>query len=335
MMDHDPEITEDDDPIHVLDLPQLYQKPSAAALNQALALLASTHAGFCRDLDDAPKVHPEGVTRYLTNIIASPLAWLPDDSLREAIWERASSCLAQRSGRTAMGDMTRSFAIPVTGDRTFDISLREPGLTGDDLGHKTWASSFVLAKALHGGLRVSLPQAAFHNESSSPAVLELGAGTGLVGLAAAAAWRTRVLLTDLPEIHANLQHNVKSNADIIREQGGEALSGTLDWRQPERLFHGEQLHPTKVKFSVVIAADPIYSSDHPRLLVDAAAFWLAERDGLLLLAYPLREAYHTQFEELERLLRVKGFSCSKELEVEAMDDWKDVVKHMVSVWCWK
>jgi hypothetical protein len=89
--------------LSVFDLPQLYQKPSGTDLVKALALLSLKPRTFGTTADvvvKGPAVQPEGVTRYLTSIIASSLAWLDTDELREAIWDAASARLSERSGRT-------------------------------------------------------------------------------------------------------------------------------------------------------------------------------------------------------------------------------------------
>lgn len=87
--------------IVVLDLPQLYQKPSGTELVRALALLCLQPRtfGITADVAKGPAVQPAGVTRYLTSIIASSLAWLETDELREAIWDAAGARLSERSGR--------------------------------------------------------------------------------------------------------------------------------------------------------------------------------------------------------------------------------------------
>lgn len=86
----------------VLDLPQLYQKPSGTDLVKALALLSLQPRTFgtTADVVKGPAVQPAGVTRYLTSMIASPLAWLDTEELREAIWDAAAARLSERSGRT-------------------------------------------------------------------------------------------------------------------------------------------------------------------------------------------------------------------------------------------
>lgn len=316
----------------VLDLPQLYQKPAVEELQHALDSLQYILTDFS-DADNTIQVHPEGVTRYLTSIIASPLVWIDDDKHKEQIWEKASHCLTQRSGRTAMGDMTRSFQIPTATGYT-PIKMHEPGLTGDDLGHKTWSSSFELAKALHTIHFDCLEHPSSDNRSIK--VLELGAGTGLVGLAAALVWRTAILLTDLPEIAANLERNVQANNEPLTQADAYACSGTLDWKSPEDLTVINERYSPTTKFKIIMAADPIYSPQHPRLLVNALSSWLDRgSDSGVVLAYPLREAYVPQIEDLRHRLSVAGLASIEERTVEGRDDWADTVSHVISIWRWR
>ena len=144
-----------------------------------------------------------------------------------------------------MPEMTRPWVIPASSslpEVKFDI--REPPLTGDNLGLKTWGTSYVVAKKLEvfgiqhldhfftnsgaltacAGKRSLLPDAK---------VLELGAGTGLVGISAGAIWGADVYLTDLQDIAENLRFNVEKNAAIVSEFGGHISSGVLDWREPD------------------------------------------------------------------------------------------------------
>lgn len=113
---------------------------------------------------------------------------------------------------------------------SFDLVIKEPPLTGDNLGLKTWGSSYVFAQMLHTIGESSLSHLVGQsNRQIRPAVLELGSGTGLLGLAAAAVWRTRVILSDLPEILPNLSYNIEQNRHMIEERGGTVESGTLTW----------------------------------------------------------------------------------------------------------
>jgi hypothetical protein len=153
------------------------------------------------------------------------------------------------SYRKAMGELTRKWVIP-----SFDalpeltFTIREPPMTGDNLGLKTWGTAFVVAKKLEYikktylghllGSRVTYDKKAT-TRSSDIQVLELGSGTGLVGIAAAAIWGVDVTLTDLPEIQDNLQYNINQNLQVVSGQLGAHMSGEiLDWRDlnasPER-----------------------------------------------------------------------------------------------------
>ena len=89
----------------------------------------------------------------------------------------------------AMGEITRQwpFNEDEASPTAFELTIREPPLTGDSLGLKTWGSSYVLAQHLPHIGSTSLFR--LFDESLGqppPPVLELGSGTGLLGLAAAA-----------------------------------------------------------------------------------------------------------------------------------------------------
>lgn len=137
-----------------------------------------------------------------------------------------------------MPEMTRTWLVPAPTTATpLAFSIREPPLTGDNLGLKTWGTAFTMAKKLDDLAAKYFPHL-IHESTNPPAptqVLELGAGTGLVGIAAAASWRVPVLLTDLPEIQANLSHNVLLNTHVVGEQGGHVDSAVLDWKDPSAL----------------------------------------------------------------------------------------------------
>lgn len=60
-------------------------------------------------------------------------------------------------------------------------------------------------------------------------MIELGSGTGLLGLAAASLWKTSVALSDLPNIMSNLKHNAKINKELIELRGGSVKAGSLTW----------------------------------------------------------------------------------------------------------
>jgi predicted nicotinamide N-methyase len=328
----------------VLDLPQLYTKPSAPTLLSTLADLSvqplswdkSSRSGVnaSGSLRPRRKINNEGVPQYLTKIISSPLVWIEDDADKEQIWEAASQRLSERSGRTAMGAITRSFAIPMSPAVEFDqinpaleqdhelpldadtdlvpLTMYEPPMTADNLGLKTWASSYLLAKQL-----CSLQQ---HIPDLEPdaAILELGAGTGLVGMAAALVFKRRIILTDLPEIVPNLEQNARSNSEIMSFHGGSATAAVLDWTKPEEF------------------ADPIYSPDHPRMLVGAIKCHLsADVNARLVIELPLRDAYAEERQDLRDRLADIGLRIVEQGEEVGYDDWSaGQGEELVEVRCW-
>jgi predicted nicotinamide N-methyase len=343
----------------VLDLPQLYTKPSAETLLDTLTLLksappswerietennAQTNEGGTSRKALSPQVNPEGATRYLTGIVSSGLQWIKDEEVKEEIWNQASARLSERSGRTAMGALSRQFRIPsATG--LIDLSIHEPALTGDDLGLKTWAASYLLSKRLHTfNIVKSDVVAASH-------VLELGSGTGLVGLAMASLGAD-VVLTDLPSIYPNLARNVRDNSDVIQENGGIAKSGILDWTNPTScrisLDNSPNIDEGSIalenKFPVILAADSLYSPDHPKWLVDTIDIWLSKEDSAkVIVEFPLRDAYIPEVEDFRRRMVQIGLHILEEGEEKGYDDWggtdrdeDDNDRALVKCWwsCW-
>lgn len=365
----------------VLDLPQLHAKPSAAIL---LSTLDELRCGLpswdmipqssTQPVGQSWKGHQNGLPAYLTSIIASPLAWIADETERERIWETASARLAERSGRSAMGDLFRVFRIPLyvkmasssetkaenrgsaggpNKDGIIEFTLYEPALTADHLGLKTWAASYLLAKRLpllrHNPY--CLPALHYLTGYHMPLILELGAGTGLVGLAAAAVFQSRVLVTDLPEIVPNLERNVRANAPSIGACDDVAVeAAVLDWTEPAVLRYStdpdrppSRPHRHAHSFPLILAADPIYSPEHPRLLVQSIAHHLSRvSDARVVVEIPLRVAYIAERQDFRMRMEQLGLKVVEEGEEIGVDDWGESksggeveqVRCWWSVWAW-
>lgn len=353
----------------VLDLPQLYTKPKAESLLLTLADLSSQPAsweatprsgtpttplsGSSTPYRRKRKIRSDGIPSYLTKIISSRLAWIEDDGQKECIWETAAQRLSERSGRTAMGAISRSFVIPLqpslppsqdhstgitvtnetnaTGlDEYLDITLHEPTLTGDTLGLKTWASSFLLAKRL-AVLQHSLPRL-----PPETTVLELGSGTGLVGMAAAGIFATHVIMTDLPEIVPNLDGNAKLNASMLAVHGGRCSAAVLDWSKPDAFFLEEVDKGEAHTFPLILAADPIYSPEHPRLLAQAVGHHLTKTDNArVVVEMPLRDAYVAEREDFRHAMHTIGLVLLDQGEETGYDDWSSNSEDdPLEVRCW-
>lgn len=282
-------------------------------------------------------IDPKAVTQYLTSIISSPLSWLKSDEIREQVWEEASARLSERSGRTGMKAIDRTFEIP-TNDGFIDIMLHEPTLTSDNLGLKTWAASYLLAKRLS---KLNLPESITHSTA-----LELGSGTGLVGMAAAAVLGMYVYLTDLPEIRPNLARNVENNIDIICQNGGKATTGILDWTAPDNLLLAQADGSFSTKNIIgrvpfIIAADTIYSMEHPVMLVNVIKLSLAKSsDARVVFELPRRQGFEKELELLIKEMGDAGLVMLEQDEEVGYDDWGSVddekgeIRCWFSVWAW-
>ena len=144
----------------------------------------------------------------------------------------------------------------------------------DCCGGIVWESAFCLAQYLRGEARA--------RRIRGRRVLELGAGTGLLGLAAAASGAKRVVLTDHPDAMPLLTRNVERNAEALAGagdgdgdgDGDETGDGTgdahasrrrrripkclpLDWTDDAHLDAVADLGP----FDVVLATDVVFNVD--------------------------------------------------------------------------
>ncbi|CAK7339567.1 unnamed protein product [Dovyalis caffra] len=83
-------------------------------------------------------------------------------------------------------------------------------------------------------------------------ILELGSGTGIVGIAAAVTLGAKVMVTDLPHVIPNLQFNVDANVDVLASRGGTVSVAALRW--------GEDADVEAVgrEFDLVLASDVVY-----------------------------------------------------------------------------
>ena len=217
-----------------------------------------------------------------------------------------------------MPSITRDFRI----SDNLSFRLHEPSLTEDNLGLKTWTSSLLLSQRL--------PELRKHIMDDHPRVLELGSGTGLVGMAAACLWNTHVLLTDLPAIVPNLQKNLEQNRGLIEGNDGSVTAQQLDWND-EKIVPKENGE----KFMVILAADPIYSSDHPKMLVNTISRWLSsDPRARLIVELPLRDRYDEERQSLRSNLREQNFELIAEGSDSGFDDWSNQDGNAAEVECW-
>ena len=156
-----------------------------------------------------------------------------------------------------MGEVVRTWRFGSDGHLPLDLVIREPALVGDSLGLKTWGSSYLLAQQLRP-MKDRFPPRLFA-PPSRVSVLELGSGTGLLGLAAAATWQADVVLSDLPEIMPNLEFNAEANRAAIRSAGGSIRTGAFQWGGPPETI--DLLFSAKNRFPVLLPRLPLNPGD--------------------------------------------------------------------------
>lgn len=323
------------------DLPQVWEKPSFEVL---LACLKKLHVDppiwndmeskrSLRENQDTPAHHRREVISYLASIISNGLQWIKDDEQKEAIWEAASQCLSQRCGRAGMGEITRKWPFR-NRQVPFELIVREPPITGDSLGHKTWGSSFLMAQLLDSLASGSLAHLLVPGCRESLGVLELGSGTGLLGIAAAAMWQVEVVLSDLPDIVTNLDYNIEQNRVVVEQLGGKMCSGILTWGSENgndaRFSSGHQ-------FDIILAADSIYDDDHPGLLCSAIHDQLRDRPGSrAIVMVPIRDQITKRLISQFQSKMNRGTLPLATLEEHlftGQDDWGDD-DELQEVECW-
>lgn len=120
-------------------------------------------------------------------------------------------------------------------------------------------------------------------------VLELGSGTGLAGLAAAAALHLPTLLTDLPEVLPSLRHNIAANPGLA----GLASAAPLDWRAPRLPPAADRAAAAPGGGSagrLVLAADCVWLEELVQPFVAALELAAAGPADRALLAYQSRSS---------------------------------------------
>lgn len=129
--------------------------------------------------------------------------------------------------------------------RPLIISQQSPS----DVGGVVWDGALVLANF------ISKFKEDFMRDVT---VVELGTGTGLVGLTCATFPAKKVILTDFAKFKELVEKNINENRELLR---APCQFATLDWNHPEELVLDE-------KPKVVIASECIYYGDAIQPLVN-------------------------------------------------------------------
>eukprot|EP00965_Chrysotila_dentata_P247885 6208020-Pleurochrysis_carterae.AAC.3 len=144
-----------------------------------------------------------------------------------------------------------------------------------DTGCTVWPAALDLAEKLLASC--SAPQSSSHVRGGldppghaelrrvvqSARILELGSGTGLAGLACAAAGAAEVLMTDLPARLPLLKRNVQANRWVSSLGGCAVKVAELDWNSAESL--DETLN--SLQPDLILGADLVHEVEHADAVV--------------------------------------------------------------------
>jgi predicted nicotinamide N-methyase len=219
-----------------------------------------------------------------------------------------------------------------------DLQISDPSnITADNLALATWGSSEVLANLLY---RLDAPDFTGSGFlAHTYQVLEVGAGTGLVGMTAAAVWKVNACLTDLVPILPNIRANIVLNKQTINIYGGSICTGLLDWAHPHGHIKEDEPEVPKNLLSlparVILAADTVYSEEHPELLTNVVTARL-ERNAKarFIMCYPLRIGYLDHIRDLWERLEAAGLECTEEGREKLGGEWDEDVEYEWCVWRW-
>lgn len=236
--------------------------------------------------------------RWLTSLIAraDELLSHADEDTQQRIVDDASYILASFSSATNAeededsGEIEREFCFAHDGQEGDKIEVRltdgtpATGTDHTDVGLQSWGASIVVSDMMCAsperfGLTVE-------KLGRKPRIVELGAGTGLVGITMAkllprlGVSGAAVVATDYhPAVLENLRSNIRANFTQGDDVRVEAC--LLDWSDP---CLDPPLHTAA---DMLIATDVVYAPEHAAWLRDCAARMLS-RDGIFWLVASVR-----------------------------------------------
>ncbi|KAI0505841.1 hypothetical protein F5B22DRAFT_626550 [Xylaria bambusicola] len=157
-----------------------------------------------------------------------------------------------------------------------------------DVGLQSWGAAFIFTELMCASpSRFNFSRNAL---GPAPRIIELGAGTGLAGIALGkilprlGVAQPRIIATDFhPTVLANLEANIVKNFSTVG-QGKDSVSiqaAPLDWETPDLSA------PLDEQADVLVATDVIYGPQHAVWLRDCAARML-KPDGVFWLMLTVR-----------------------------------------------
>ncbi|CEP12993.1 hypothetical protein [Parasitella parasitica] len=254
-------------------------------------------------------VHPDDIItakKYSSFILLKLISaeMLFEDDKDDERMGRAARLMAHMSGRGAAGPITRTWHIPFLNSdgvrQELLVPLHEPCYIGNDLGFKTWGAAPMMAK--------KLLQQNVIPDISDCRVLELGTGTGMVGLICDHLGASEVHVTDYhPRVLENVAYNIELNQS-------RAKVSKLDFI---KVAKGECAEWHNQKFDIVIASDLLYEMEHAEYL-PIAVEKLMKNDFYFMV--PLRDTHWQEVNHFEAKMNSLGLFIRKTQDSEREEE---------------
>ncbi|GAA5864013.1 hypothetical protein JCM5353_003477, partial [Sporobolomyces roseus] len=270
---------------------------STIDLRQPLEVIVTGDTNECEEEEEERDVYEEEfalnwVRRVL--VLATKQQGRVDEAEAlqwEAVMDRASSIISRNSGPGASAETDTFYLLPSppsshlsTPQSDVSIKIHSGTLLAGTTGHRTWGSAPILAR------RIAINPERFFPVSpplSTPLrVLELGAGTGLVGLAALSTLQrlgvqATIHLTDGGESQSHeittnrLVDNLAFNLQTYLEQQAtgqiEAANFQLCWDDYLEGGGGGTTIDSSNRYDVILGADLVYEPQQAKSLHAAVA----------------------------------------------------------------
>ncbi|CAG8595800.1 10902_t:CDS:2 [Acaulospora colombiana] len=268
--------------------------------------------------EESSPVNQKDAIEWLTKLVASPLDWIYDDFQKEEIMDRAAK---------SSGPIIREWCFPPpTGSHnSIVLKIRDSTLLDDNVGFKTWGAAYLLAKRFTSGESIT------REKLVSNSILEIGAGTGLVGLTCAKMGCSNVLLTDYhPHVLTNIDHNIKIN------QLSVAVSmEKLDWKEiASGNFENLPSYLLHQKFDIILGADIVYEIPHTDWIPEVIIKFM-KTDGIFYLEIPLRTTHAKEVELFERNMIERGLILKKVQNQKGLDDFNGIQNYRYYEWVYR
>lgn len=141
---------------------------------------------------------------------------------------------------------------------------------------------------------------------SSPLnIVELGSGTGIVGIAAAATLGANVTVTDLPNVVENLRFNADANGEVVARSGGKIHVASLRWGEIDDVESLGQ------NVDLILASDVVYHEHlYDPLLKTLRLMLLEDSKRVFLMAHLKRwKKESIFFKKAKKLFDVDVIHC--------------------------